>query len=345
MEDLFSQKGDFRVVRLSEADARGDTDHLKRLRELVLENEPMYPNIKKWFDEKVMEGLKASERIGYVGYIDEKPAVSAIVKRGEAAKFCHLRIKENLQNFNLGEAFFALMGLEIRDFSKEVHFTLPESIWEKKNRFFESFGFTKAVKAGHQYRLFEDELRCSADFDKVWTSILAKLPKIARAFFVDGHSLDSELLMSIKAEHARKVVSGTKKVEIRRSFSKKWTGCKVSIYASGRERSLVGEASIKRVVVDKPENVWKRFHDQIGCTKEEFDKYTGSKNEIYAVVLENAIPYQKSISVREVSSLTKEKLRPPQNYYNLNNNIKWAEVVSMGALLQSSFGTREPILL
>jgi predicted transcriptional regulator len=151
--------------------------------------------------------------------------------------------------------------------------------------------------------------------------------------------------MSIKAEHARKVVSGTKKVEIRRSFSKKWTGCKVSIYASGRERSLVGEASIKRVVVDKPENVWERFHDQIGCTKEEFDKYTGSKNEIYAVVLENAIPYQKSISIREVSSLTKEKLRPPQNYYNLNNNIRWAEAVSMGALLQSSFGTRKPILL
>jgi hypothetical protein len=62
-------------------------------------------------------------------------------------------------------------------------------------------------------------------------------------------------------------------------------------------------------------------------------------------VLENAIPYQKSISVREVSILTKEKLHPPQNYYNLNNNIKWAEAVSMGALLQSSFGMREPILL
>ncbi len=345
MEHLFSQKGDFSVVRLSEADARGDTDHLKRLRELVLENEPMYPNIKKWFDEKVIAGLKASERIGYVGYIDEKPAVSAIVKRGEAAKFCHLRIKENLQNFNIGEAFFALMGLEIRDFSKEVHFTLPESIWEKKNRFFESFGFTKAVRAGHQYRLFEDELRCSSDFDKVWAAILEKLPKIARAFFVDGHSLDNELVMSIKAEYARKVVSGEKKVEIRRSFSKKWTGCKISIYASGRERFLVGEASIKRVVVDKPENVWERFHDQIGCTREEFDKYTRSKSQIYAVVLENAIPYRKSISLREVSSLTKENLRPPQTYYNLNDNIKWAEAVSMGALLQSSFGTREPILL
>lgn len=345
MEDLFSQKGNFSVVRLSEADARGDTDHLKRLRELVLENEPMYPNINKWFDEKVMAGLKASERIGYVGYLDEKPVVSAIVRRGEAAKFCHLRIKDELQDINLGEAFFALMGLEVSGFSKEVHFTIPEGLWEKKNGFFKSFGFAKAVKAGHQYRLFEDELWCSSDFDKVWTSILKKLPKIGRGFFVNGQSLDSGLLMSIKAEYARKVVSGEKKVEIRRSFSKKWSGCKVSIYASGRERSLVGEALISKVIVDKPQNVWDRFNDQIGCTREDFEKYTRSKSQIYAVVLENAIPYRKSISLREVSSLTKENLRPPQNYYNLDNNIKWAEAVSIGALLQSSFGMREPILV
>jgi predicted transcriptional regulator len=345
VEDLFSQKGNFRVVRLSEADARAGSDHLKKLRELVLENEPMYPHIDKWFDAKVVPGLKASERIGYVGYLDGKPAVSAVVKRGQAAKFCHLRIKDELQDIHLGDAFFALMGLEVRGFAKEVHFTLPEGLWEKENRFFKSFGFTKAVKAGHQYRLFEDELRCSSSFDRVWTAILEKAPQIARAFFMDGHSLDSKLLMSIRAEHARKVLSGKKKVEIRRKFSKKWSGCKVSIYASGRERCLVGEALISRVVVDKPESIWERFHQQIGCTREEFDRYTRSLSEIYAVVLENAMPYRKSISLSEVSNLTKKKLRPPQNYYILNNNINWAEAVSIGALLQSSFGTQEPVLL
>ena len=345
MGELFSQKGDFRVVRLCEADARGDSDHLKKLRELVLENEPMYPNIEEWFDEKVMAGLKDSERIGYVGYLDEKPAVSAVVKRGEDAKFCHLRIKEELKNLHLGEAFFALMGLEVNGFAKEVHFTLPEGLWEKENRFFESFGFTKAVKAGHQYRLFEDELRCSSDFDKVWAAILEKLPKIARVFSMDGYSLDNRLLMSIKTENARKVVSGKKKVEIRRKFSKKWTGCKISIYASGRERSLVGEASISKVVVGEPEGIWERFNEQIGCTRAEFDGYTSSLREVYAVVLENAIPYRKSIPLSEVSNLTDKKLRPPQSYYNLRKNRDWAEAVSMGALLQGSLGAYEPVLL
>ncbi|HEA64671.1 MAG TPA: hypothetical protein ENI02_00805 [Candidatus Aminicenantes bacterium] len=344
MEDLFSQKGNFRVVRLSEADACAGSDHLKKLRELVLENEPMYPNIEKWFDAKVVPGLKCSERIGYVGYLDEKPAVSAVVKRGEDAKFCHLRIKKELQDIHLGEAFFALMGLEVRRFAKDVHFTLPESVWEKEKEFFKSFGFSKPVKAGHQYRFFEDELRCSSPFDRVWKAILEKLPKVARTFFMNGHSLDSKLLMSIRGENARKVVAGKKKVEIRRRFSKKWAGCKVSIYASGRERCLVGEASISRVVVDDPESIWERFHEELGCTRVEFDKYTRPLREIYAIVLEDAIPYRKRISLGEVSNLTQKKLRPPQSYYDLSKNTNWAEAVSMSALLQSALTSQGSVL-
>jgi predicted transcriptional regulator len=345
MRDLFCQKGNFRVVRLSEVDALAGTDNLKRLRELVLENEPMYPNIQKWFDQKVVQGLKTSERVGYIGYLDDRPAVSAVVKRGEASKFCHLRIKDELQDIHLGEAFFALMGLEVKDSAKEVHFTLPEGLWQKESKFFESFGFSKPVKAGHQYRLFEDELRCSSPFDRVWQAILEKLPKIARAFIVNGQSLDGGLLMSIRAEHARKVLSGTKKVEIRRRFSKKWTGCKVSIYASGDEGSLVGEASINKVVVGEPESIWESFQEQLGCTKAEFDEYTRSVREIYAVVLENAMPYRKSVSLREVSNLTQKKLRPPQNYCNLSRNTNWAEAVSMGALLQTSVAGQGAMLL
>jgi predicted transcriptional regulator len=345
MNHLFSPKGNFHVVRLSEADARAGTDNLKKFRELVLENEPMYPNIQKWFDHKVVPGLKASERVGYVGYLDEKPAVSAVVKRGEASKFCHLRIREELQDIHLGEAFFALMGLEVRESAKEVHFTLPEGLWEKENKFFESFGFSKPVKAGHQYRFFEDELRCSSPFDRVWKAILEKLPKIARAFLMNGQSLNGELLMSIRAEHARKVLSGTKKVEIRRRFSKRWTGCKVSIYASGRERCLVGEASISRVVVDDPESIWQMFHEELGCTRAEFDKYTWPLEEIYAIVLEDPMPYQKSISLQEVYNFTQKDLRPPQTYYDLSKNRNWAEAVSMSSLLQSTLESQGSVLV
>ncbi len=151
---------------------------------------------------------------------------------------------------------------------------------------------------------------------------------------MNGQSPESGIVMSIRAKYARKILSGEKKVEVRRMFSKKWKSSKVTIYASRPERSLVGEALIKDVVFDKPENIWRRFPDQIGCTKEEFDKYTASKNKVYAIVLEDVVPYWKSISIKEVSSLMKENLRPPQNYCNLDNNVKWADAVSLAASLQ-----------
>ncbi len=345
MGELFPRKGNFKVVRLCEADARGFTDHLRDFRELVLENEQMYPNIKEWFNHKVIPGMKSCQRVGYIGYLDEKPTVSAVIKRGKFTKFCHLRIREDLRDIHLGEAFFALMGLEARGLAKEVHFTLPESVWSMKSKFFKSFGFTKAVKAGHQYRLFEDELKCSSTFENVWSAILGKLPKIAQTFSMDGYSLDNSILMSIKAEYAKRVLDGNKKVEIRRRFSKKWIGHKVSLYASRPESSIVGEALIKKVVVGEPETIWERFHKDIGCTRGEFDSYTNNSSEVYAIILEETMPYRKSISLEEASALTQKRLRPPQSYYNLNNNKTWAEAVSIGTLLQNNFRTQEMVAL
>lgn len=87
----------FRVVRLQEGDVKHRTDHLVTLRNLILQNEPMYPEIGAWVSAKVLPGLRSSERVAFLGYLDEKPVVSAVVKRGATAKFCHLRISEDFR--------------------------------------------------------------------------------------------------------------------------------------------------------------------------------------------------------------------------------------------------------
>lgn len=338
MSQLFSIKGDFRIIRLEGPNAQGSSDYLRDFRHLILENETMYLEIERWFDEKVIPGIRNSQRVGYIGYLDGVPAVSSVVKRGESSKFCHLRIRQDLQDKHLGEVFFSLMGLEAKDIAEEVHFTLPESVWGQEREFFISFGFDRVVKAGHQYRLFEDELRCSAPFEKVWNAILQKLPKIARSFSVNGHSFDTKLLMSIRPEHAGNVLSGKKRVEVRRRFSKKWSGCRVSIYASHPQCSVVGDALIQEVTVDNPKHIWERFGDRIGCTKEQFNSYAHSADELYAIILEDVIPYDRAISLSEASHAVNAPLRPPQNYCGLETNKGWAQAVSIGALLQRSFG-------
>src|SRR5208282_5459777 len=121
----FFTENRFRVVRLEEGDVRSQTDHFNDLRRLILAHEPMYPDIAKWFKQKVTPGVRSTERVAFVGYLDEKPTVSAIVKRGENAKFCHLHIAETLREAHLGDVFFSLMAYEVRDLAQKVYFTLP----------------------------------------------------------------------------------------------------------------------------------------------------------------------------------------------------------------------------
>ncbi len=154
MQDLIStMKHDVKVVRLGPKDARGDSAHLHALRDLIYANEDMYPGIDKWFESKVIPGLSSSERVAFVGYLEEKPAISAVVKRKDRTKFCHLRIETDLQGNHLGELFFILMALEVRNCASEIHFTLPEGLWSQKRDFFESFGFVNTTRCSVQYRL------------------------------------------------------------------------------------------------------------------------------------------------------------------------------------------------
>lgn len=117
---LFPLQGQIRIVEIGKPDVSGWDGHVKVLRALINANQSMYPDIDRWFSTKVLPGLKSSERIAYVAYEGENPIASAVLKLGKRAKFCHLRIREDFQDQDLGQVFFTLMTLEIRHLSEEV---------------------------------------------------------------------------------------------------------------------------------------------------------------------------------------------------------------------------------
>ena len=332
-------KNDLKIIRLNSTDAIHDTDHLLSFKNLVLSNEDMYPNIDKWVRDKVLPGLKTSERVGYIGYLNDSPVISSVLKKGKHAKFCHLKIDKSLQDDNLGEAFFALMTLEARQEAQEIHFTLPESLWDSKKEFFQSFGFKDAIKSKDQYRLFEEELKCSAPYDIVQEAVLRKLPKLARKFSINGHSMANSLLMSIKPENAEKIFHRDKKVEIRRKFSTKWIGEDICIYVSQPSACLMGEASIKNVVRGSPEYIWQEYHTEINSSKKEFDDYVSSMEEVYAIELANINAYRQMVPISQLMFLGNSELVPPQSYQILENSKPWSQAVSMAALLHGSTST------
>ena len=338
--DLFARKGDFRFARLGETEAKRSTDNLKILRGLIVENQPMYPNIDRWFDKKVVPGLRSSERIAWVAYEGENAIASAVLKLGRKSKFCHLRIHQNFQDLDLGRMFFSQMTLEARHLAKEIHFTLPESLWYEKTKFFESFGFSRAAKSLRQYRSGDVELSCSAPLAVVWSAVLKKLPNLMPRFSVGGYSLNNEILISIKPKYAHQILSGAKLIEIRKRFSDRWTGSRAVLYASSPEKALIGEATVRSVTSGRPADIWARFGPIIGCSPDEFGEYVGSATKVSAIELDAAIPYKQPIGLAQLSHLIQEDLRPPQSFCDLridDEESPWAKAVSVASLLHGGF--------
>lgn len=336
VRDLFRRE--FKVVRISAKDAAGCSDHFTSLRELLLTNEVAYPSIDKWMKQKVVPGLVSGERIAFVGYENEKPVASAVVKRGKATKFCHLKVADDFQDLNLGEVFFALMAIEARVYAKEVHFTLPESLWQRRNQFFHSFGFLDARPAQIQYRLFERELKCSAPFAEVWSAAQLKFAKLSQIF--GGGESEKQLLMSLKASYAERILNGQKTVEIRRRFADKWSGHRVGLYASAPVRSLVGEAKISAVASDHPSAIWEKFGAKIGGSKDEFDTYVEGASEIYAIVLEEVVSYTSRAPISQLSDFVGRDLVPPQSYCSLHAGDAWAQAISIVTMLNQRLASR-----
>ncbi len=347
-DTLFSLKANFRVVRLEEADVRYHSDELKTLTSLIETSEEMYPNIRRWIQDKVVPGLRSSQRVAWVAYENEKPVATAVLKRGTRAKFCHVRVESGFQDLDLGQLFFTQMTLETRHLAKEIHFTLPESLWVSKKKFFESFGFAQAAKSERQYRHGETELVCSAPHHLVRVAALERLPLLARKFSVSGYQLGGDLLVSMKPKYAERILAGSKFVEIRKKFASKWVGCKAILYSSSPQKALVGEATVRSVNSGTPADIWSRYHAVVGCTFDEFSAYVGSAKQVSAIELDAVFPYREPISLAQISHLLGEDLRPPQSYCDLKLGDKqsaWAKAVTATSVLHGSLSSiRRPVV-
>lgn len=323
----------FRLARVERTEARENSDALGLLVDQIASHEDYYPGISKWLDKKVVPGLRVGDRVGYVGFENDQPIVAAVLKRGRNAKFCHVSIEDGFRSNKYGTLLFSLMAAEVRHIASEIHFTLPQGLWDRERRFFQSFGFTEAHAVRQQYRLFEDELRCSAPFERVWQGVKARLPALLTASSISGYGINDGVVLSIREPNARAIMEGRKSIELRRRFSPRWSGCRASVYAAGGPCALVGEVIIDDVVRGTPQEVWERFHEGLECTFEDFTAYVGDRDEVFALELSQPRPYASPIPLTQLSQLIGKHLSPPQSYCSSEGSPAWADALTVAALL------------
>lgn len=328
----------FRLVRIEADDAYRRSDDYLALRSHILRSENAYPRIAKWFDSKVQEGLRTGQRLGFVGLINEQPVAAAVLKRGQTSKFCHLKIDESARSRSLGDLFFTLMTLEVRNRCRQVHFTLPESVWESRKDFFHSYSFRQAEKAGRQYRLFDTELYSRSAFDEVFAAARRKLPLLVGELAIGNHSLLTGAVLTVQSGPLEKILSGEKTVEIRARFSKHWEGRRISLYATRPNSGLAGEATVAQVFEGPPNRIWEHFGSLAGCTRSEFETYVAGRDKVSAIYLTDVRAFRDRIPLAQLTALLGVRLVAPQSYLSLENNDGWLAGVVLAAALQGFIG-------
>lgn len=120
-----------------------------------------------------------------------------------------------------------------------------------------------------------------------------------------------KIVLSINPEYVEKIFDGTKKYEYRKIKCKRKVD-KIIIYETFPVMKIVGEAEVKDILEESPEEMWKKTKDFSGTTSKFFSNYyEGCKNAI-AYELENIQKYDKPQNLSEYGITV-----PPQSFVYL----------------------------
>lgn len=129
-------------------------------------------------------------------------------------------------------------------------------------------------------------------------------------------AVDSELkvlLLSIRPNHAEKIVNGTKSVELRRRKPRMEGGGVALIYASAPTQALIGEVQILSISEARPQDIWAKVREKAALTKEDFDEYFKGADRAVAIEVGNVRKFTQPITLTNIRVAISD-FRPPQSF-------------------------------
>lgn len=135
-------------------------------------------------------------------------------------------------------------------------------------------------------------------------------------------------ILSIKPKYAKAILSGEKKVELRKLRGQKPppSGAVMVMYASGNVQKIVGEFEVGRVEIGTPEKIWALVSGQHTGVKPDAWKYVKGPWMVAAIWVKRPIEYSIKVSLEELRRVIPEWL-PPYSYEELKEGDPILELI------------------
>lgn len=125
------------------------------------------------------------------------------------------------------------------------------------------------------------------------------------------------LFIAVKPEYAKKLITGQKDIELRKTKPKVQSGDYVIIYASAPAKAVLGFGIVKKIIECAPQEMWKQYSERLGINYDGFLSYYQNSDKSIGIEFERikAIPPISLAELRRVDP----NFHPPQIYRYITN--------------------------
>ena len=126
-----------------------------------------------------------------------------------------------------------------------------------------------------------------------------------------------DILISVDERHANNMLSGRKRVELRRRRMVLSEGDRVWIYSKVPRGQVDAIGIVDHVFAGTPSEIWGEFSDVTGVAKDEFFAYFSGIEIGYAIVFQDVTPLRGAVRLEDIRQQY-ESFQPPQFFQRLS---------------------------
>jgi predicted transcriptional regulator len=138
--------------------------------------------------------------------------------------------------------------------------------------------------------------------------------------------MNDNILISLEPRHAKNILAGVKRVELRTRAPRVAPGTIVWMYSKRPEGSVVGCAMVKSIAEGSPSALWRKFRVSAGVSRTEFREYFSGRSVAFAIELTSTRSLSNPISLDLLRGLD-ANFHPPQFFKKLTLGTPVADLL------------------